>query len=158
MSESFELLDPTNVVAGTVGEPGDRIFFLQAQDLTTLVTLKLEKGQIHALASGISSVLEDTDDSSDPIRPTDMVEPVMAAWTVSGLGLGIDPEGGRVVIVAEELVDDLDSDDADDDERNEGATARFHMSYGAARGFAAYALSLIDYGRDFGRQNGHRPH
>jgi len=160
VSESFELLDPTNVVAGTVGEPGDRIFFLQAQDLTTLVTLKLEKGQIQALASGISSVLEDTDDSSDPIRPTDMVEPVMAAWTVAGLGLGIDPEGGRVVIVAEELVDDLNSDDDGNqgDDGNEGATARFHMSYGAARGFAAYALSLIDYGRDFGRQNGHRPH
>lgn len=149
MSESFDLLDPTNVVAGTVGGPGERIFFLQAHDASQLVTLKLEKGQVQALASGIAEVLDDVGDESDPIRPTEMVEPVMAAWTIAGLGIGVDPDAQRVVIIAEELVDDEDG---------ESASAHLHLGHGEARGFVAHALALIDFGRDFGRQNGHRPH
>ena len=43
MNESFDLLDPTNFVAGTVGDPGERIFFIQGADATDLVSLKLEK-------------------------------------------------------------------------------------------------------------------
>lgn len=149
MSESFDLLDPTNVVAGTIGAPGERIFFIQAHDASDLVTLKLEKGQVQALASGIAEVLDDLGDETAPVRPTEMIEPVMAAWTVGGLGIGIDQEADRVVVLAEELVDEED---------DEPARAHFHLGYGQARGFVAHALSLIDLGRDFGRQNGHHPH
>ena len=39
MSDNFELLTPDNFVAGTVGEPGDRIFFLQARDGADVVTI-----------------------------------------------------------------------------------------------------------------------
>ena len=152
MSESFDLLDPTNFVAGTVGEPGERIFFLQGTDLTTLVSLKLEKGQVQGLASGMAEVLDRMDDTeADSAAPSELVEPVMAAWTIGQLGIGVDEDGGRIVVVANELVDDEEQED-------EGGTARFHLSYAQARGFQAHALFLVEYGRDFGRQNGHRPH
>ena len=48
--------------------------------------------------------------------------------------------------------------DDDDDPEAEGAEARFHLTYEQARGFVGHALFLVEYGRDFGRQNGHRPH
>ncbi len=146
MSESFELLNTTNVVAGTVGAPGERIFFLQARDEMTLVSVKLEKGQVQALASGLRELLAQSGDESSPLKPADLVEPVMAAWTVASLGVGVDEEAGRLVMLAEELVEGDD----------EGATCRFHMSFAQARGFAGHALLLVEYGRDFGRQNGHR--
>ncbi|MCP3936809.1 MAG: DUF3090 family protein [Actinomycetia bacterium] len=148
MSESFELLNTTNVVAGTVGAPGERIFFLQARDETTLVSVKLEKGQVQALASGILELLEQIGDESDPLKPADLVEPVMAIWTVGSLGVGIDEEAGRFVILAEELVEG----------EEEASTCRFHTRFAQARGFATHALLLAEYGRDFGRRNGHRRH
>ncbi len=154
MSESFDLLDPTNFVAGTVGPAGERIFFLQGSSATELVSLKLEKGQVQGLASGMAELLDKLDAPEDSIPPTELVEPVMAAWTVGRLGIGVDEEGERVVVVANELVDD-----EEDGEGNvEEAEARFHLSYERARGFVAQALFLVEYGRDFGRQNGHRPH
>lgn len=150
MSESFDLPDPTNFVAGTVGEPGERIFFIQGADATDLVSLKLEKGQVQGLASGIAELLERLDTEGTPTPPSQLVEPVMAAWTVGALGIGVDEDGERIVVVAEEITE------LDDEE--EGASARFHLSYSQARGFVDQALFLVEYGRDFGRQNGHRPH
>ena len=149
MSESFDLLGPTNFVAGTVGEPGSRIFFLQANDETTLVSLKAEKGQVQALASGMAEVLDaDEGEHGDQVRPTDLIEPVLAAWTVGSLGIGVDEANQRVVVLATEL----------DEEDDDPATARFHLTYAQARGFINQALFLVEYGRDFGRQNGHRKH
>ena len=109
----------------------------------------MEKGQAHALASGILEILDDRGDTSDPIRPEDLVEPVMAAWTVASLGIGIEEDADRVHVIVEELTDDED---------DEPATARFGLTFAQARGFAGHALLLIEHGRDFGRQNGHRPH
>ena len=100
MSESFDLLNPTNFVAGTVGQPGERIFFIQGQDATDLVSLKLEKQQVQGLASGIAAVLDDMDAADDSVAPGELVEPVMAAWTIGGLGLGVDEDNDRVVVVA----------------------------------------------------------
>lgn len=149
MSESFDLTEPDNFVAGTVGEPGERIFYLQGRQGGELVTLKAEKGQIQALASYLAEVLETHHEGVAPIAPTNMEEPPMAAWTVGGLGIGLDESGGKVVVMAEELVDDEDETPAD---------ARFHLRPEQAKGYIDHALFLIEYGRDFGRQNGHRPH
>lgn len=135
-----------NFVAGTVGEPGERIFYLQAQDDRTLVSLKLEKGQVQALASGMADVLADLDEH-EPLRPSEMSEPVVEAWTVAMLGIGIDEDNDRLVVLANEVQED----------ESEANTARFHLTFPQARGFVEHALFLVEYGRDFGRQNGHRP-
>ena len=154
MSESFDLTGPDNFVAGTIGEPGQRIFFLQGRQGPEIVTLKLEKDQIQALASSVGDILDDFEvDEDNPdhvtVAPQEMNEPVMAAWTVGGLGLGVDESNNRVMIMAEELPDD-------DEDETEPGRARFHLTAGQARGFIDHALLLIEYGRDFGRQNGHR--
>ncbi len=149
MSDSFELRNPDNFVAGTVGEPGARIFFLQAREENLTLTLKCEKGQVQALASFLADVLEDRDVQPPPTRVADMTEPAIAAWTIGGIAIGIEPDSDSVVVVVQELVDN---------EGDEPAEARIHLDPGQARGFIDHALFLIEYGRDFGRQNGHRPH
>ena len=147
MSESFDLVGPVNFVAGAVGEPGERTFYLQANDETTLVSLKVEKGQVHALASGIAEVLGEPAADETPFVPTELIEPVSSAWTIGGLGIGVDEANDRLVVVANEL----------NEESDEPATARFHLTHSQARGFMDHALLLVEYGRNFGRQNGHRP-
>ena len=49
---------PERFVAGTVGEPGQRTFFLQAREGTRLVSVALEKQQVEALAERVDEVLE----------------------------------------------------------------------------------------------------
>src|SRR5205823_5338511 len=54
---SFEIDSPVVFTAGTVGEPGHRVFYVQAQGDGQVVTLKLEKQQVGALADYLSGLL-----------------------------------------------------------------------------------------------------
>jgi len=54
----FEYIHPERFVAGTVGEPGQRAFFLQARDGARTTSVLLEKGQVAALAERITDVLD----------------------------------------------------------------------------------------------------
>lgn len=50
---------PERFVAGTVGPPGQRTFFLQARDGGRLVTVALEKQQVAVLAERIDGLLDE---------------------------------------------------------------------------------------------------
>lgn len=151
MSDSFELRNPDNFVAGTVGEPGARVFYLQAVEENLVVTLKCEKGQVQALASYLAEVLEDRELDPQPTPIAEMTEPVQAVWAIGGLAIGVEPDSEAIVVVAQELLEDLE------DPVEDPADAHIHLTAGQAKGFIEHALFLVEYGRDFGRQNGHRP-
>lgn len=164
MSDDFDLRNPDTFVAGTVGPAGQRIFFLQATEAGHVVSLKLEKGQVWALANLLSELLEGESYEGPAAAFGELVEPVTAAWTVGRLATGMDTEGKVIVVIADEIDDDDDDADAgasgemspEDDERT-GGRARFHLDYATALGFAQQALLLVEEGRDFGMRNGHRP-
>ncbi|WP_420608540.1 DUF3090 family protein [Candidatus Poriferisodalis sp.] len=164
MSDDFDLRNPDTFVAGTVGPAGQRIFFLQATEAGHVVSLKLEKGQVWALANLLSELLEGESYEGPAAAFGELVEPVTAAWTVGRLATGMDTEGKVIVVIADEIDDDDDDDDAgasgemspEDDERT-GGRGRFHLDYAMALGFAQQALLLVEEGRDFGMRNGHRP-
>jgi uncharacterized repeat protein (TIGR03847 family) len=50
---------PERFIAGTVGEPGDRTFFLQARDGGRITSVALEKVQVAALAQRLGDLLEE---------------------------------------------------------------------------------------------------
>ncbi|MCY7400689.1 MAG: DUF3090 domain-containing protein [Nocardioides sp.] len=50
---------PERFVAGTVGEPGQRTFFLQAREGTRIVSVSLEKQQVAALAERVDELLDE---------------------------------------------------------------------------------------------------
>ena len=167
MSDDFDLRNPDTFLAGTVGPPGQRIFFLQASEAGHVVSLKLEKGQVWALANLLSELLEGESYDGPAAAFGELVEPVTAAWTVGRLATGMDTDGKVIVVIADEIEDD-DDDDAEadtgspgempapEDERT-GGRARFHLDYATALGFAQQAMLLVEEGRDFGMRNGHRP-
>jgi len=167
MSDDFDLRNPDTFVAGTVGPPGQRIFFLQATEAGHVVSLKLEKGQVWALANLLSELLGGESYEGPAAAFGELVEPVTAAWTVGRLATGMDTEGKVIVVVADEIDDDDDDDpEADTDAAGEtspedgertGGRARIHLDYATALGFAQQALLLVEEGRDFGMRNGHRP-
>ena len=166
MNDDFDLRDPDTFVAGTVGPAGQRIFFVQASEAGHVVSLKLEKGQVWALANLLGELL-DNQGYEGPAAPFGkLAEPVTAVWTVGRLATGLDAESKVIVIIADEIEDDDDDAEAnagsagemaaEGDERT-GGRARFHLDYAMALAFAEQAKLLVDEGRDFGMRNGHRP-
>jgi uncharacterized repeat protein (TIGR03847 family) len=104
VSRSFELPEADWATVGAVGPPGGRTFFLQARQDNQLVTLKLEKQQVAALAHFLAEILADLPiGGTGPAPPSDLVEPALAEWAVGGLVLSYDAPADRVVILAEEI-------------------------------------------------------
>ncbi|HSL56968.1 MAG TPA: DUF3090 domain-containing protein [Acidimicrobiales bacterium] len=139
MNPSFDLPDADHFTAGTVGPPGQRTFFLQAGSAGSVVSLKMEKQQVAALADHLDGMLADLPPVAPPDAP-ELVEPVVPTWTVGGLGVAFDEDADRVVIVAQELIDDdVDEDDA--------ASARLRLTRDQVAAFIARARQLVSAGR-----------
>jgi uncharacterized repeat protein (TIGR03847 family) len=114
MTASFHLPEPHHFTAGTVGPPGQRTFFLQAADEGTLVAFKLEKQQVAALAEYLGGLLADLPAPDEPVLPApELIEPVLAEWTVGGIGIAVDEASDRILLVVHELVPE---DEAEADE------------------------------------------
>jgi len=154
MSSSFELSSVDRITVGTVGVPGSRTFFLQAREDSLLISLKVEKGQVAALAERLGDLLRENPASSriPELAELDLEEPTLAEFVVGSLGLSFSTDEDRVVIVCEELVAvDPDEDDLDDDEDDEagprGAVARFGLTRGQAAALAMRGATLVATGR-----------
>src|SRR3954470_3353817 len=144
---SFE--PPERFIAGTVGEPGDRTFFLQARGGGRVITVALEKVQVSLLAEKLEELLLEANKRFGVNLPeAPMVHtpdnepldtPVDEEFRVGTLGLAFDVDSGTVVIeaieageaeVELELGDDeapedvADDDDDDDDEDPDDDLAR----------------------------------
>jgi uncharacterized repeat protein (TIGR03847 family) len=67
---------PERFVVGTVGEPGQRTFFLQARAGTRLTSVALEKEQVAALAERVDEMLDEIVRTSAGDSPVPAVSPV----------------------------------------------------------------------------------
>lgn len=121
---------PDDFLPGTVGEPGARVFYLQARVGHRVVSLRCEKEQVMALAQFLVKIVGE----DGPIDPNgELIEPIDEAFTVGNLLVSSADDDGSVVVVAEELVD------SDDD----GSSLRIRLTPAAARGFANRAGRLM---------------
>lgn len=140
MSLSFDLEAPDDFTAGTVGAPGQRIFYLQARESRTLVTLKCEKEQVRGLADYLADLLAKLPAAgTEPPREATLLEPIEAAWVVAALGVGYDQADDRIVVVAKELLEEESAD--------EPATARIRITRSQAAAFVDRARELMKAGR-----------
>lgn len=98
---------PDRFVAGTIGQPGDRTFYLQAVHEARIISVMLEKQQVQILADRIGALLDEIHRRfGTPIPPeTDrvgdlspLVMPVDAEFRVGTMGLGWDAESEAVVV------------------------------------------------------------
>jgi uncharacterized repeat protein (TIGR03847 family) len=104
VSDSFDFSTPDLFTAGTIGPPGQRVFYLQAREGDALVTLKCEKEQVRVLGEYLGRLLERlSTPAAAPAGDLALVEPVTAAWIVGSIGVGYDEAADRVVLVIEEV-------------------------------------------------------
>lgn len=157
-----EYVEPARFVAGTVGPPGQRTFFLQAHDGRRTTSVSLEKAQVAVLAERMEELLDTLVRQSGgelPIPamvPADQQDsaplesPIDDEFRVVSLSLMWDDEIDRVVIEAHSVDPDEEGDEEGEPaapveaERN---TLRVVMTGSAARGFAARANSVVSAGR-----------
>ena len=140
MSESFHFEAVEMLTVGTLGPKGQRVFYLQCLAEGELVSLKFEKRQASALAEYLDRVLGElpSGDEGDPPDDLDMREPVVEAWTIGALGIAYDQHEDRVILVAEELVEDEDT---------AGASARFGLTRPQVTALVDRARTVVAAGR-----------
>jgi uncharacterized repeat protein (TIGR03847 family) len=138
VSSSFDLGDVDAITVGTVGEPGRRVFYLQAVSGTQVVSLKLEKQQVAALVTYLATLLSDLPSPGPLPTDLDLVEPVLPEWAVGALGVSYDEATDRVLVQAEELMEE---------ETDEGATARFLTTREQVAALAARGAEVVSAGR-----------
>ena len=157
---------PDRFVAGTVGQPGERMFFLQAREGGRVVSVALEKVQVAVLAERLGALLDELGRRGVPEvaaaedaellaevtadAPETLDEPVDEAFRAGSLTLGWDGGAGRVLVEARALDEDGDAvdPDEDDDEDEDGPDLlRIRMTAAAARGFVAHAERVVAAGR-----------
>lgn len=175
---------PDRFVAGTVGAPGERTFYLQATGAGRLVSAALEKVQVSALAERVDQILDEVRrregaDSDVPVAVPAEAEdlapldtPLLEDFRVGTIGLAWEPETRQIVIEAQAVSESGEAADLVEDDATEGPDLlRVRLSPMAARAFAKRASSLVAAGRPTcplcglpmdpaghvcPRQNGHR--
>ncbi len=150
---------PDRFVAGTVGEPGERAFYLQAIEDARMVSVLLEKQQLTVLAERIGALLVELGRRFGPELPAPQDEehdvdndplavPLEEEFRVGTMGLGWDGDSRSVVVellavTEEELDESIVLDDTE-----EGPDAlRVFLSPVQARAFADRAERVVTAGR-----------
>ncbi|MEO0494662.1 MAG: DUF3090 family protein [Actinomycetota bacterium] len=140
MNDSFSFNELEFFTVGTLGPRGERVFYLQGRGDGQLVSLRLEKQQVASLADYLTQVLEDLPEASVGALPSDLTlrEPVVAAWTIGAIGIAYSADDDRLVILAEEMIEDEDG---------EPAQARFTLRREQVIGLIDRARDVVSAGR-----------
>ncbi|MER7170666.1 DUF3090 domain-containing protein [Streptomyces mesophilus] len=169
MTRQVFLYDPPErFVAGTVGLPGRRTFFLQASAGGRVTSVALEKTQVAALAERMDELLDEVVRRSGGSAPVPAVAPsenadtapldapVEEEFRVGTMALAWDGDAERMIVEAQALVE-LDAETEDDlaaaeeqllqDEENGPPMLRVRLSGAQARAFAKRALDVVNAGR-----------
>ncbi|KRF04408.1 MULTISPECIES: DUF3090 domain-containing protein [Nocardioides] len=154
---------PERFVAGTVGEPGQRTFFLQARDGARLTSVALEKQQVEALAERVDELLDEVMQAAGgsalvpAVAPFDLVDndpleqPIEEEFRAGTMTLSWDSATERIVIevfpYTEAAVVSPEQLDEDLEEPEPDEIFLVRLTAGAARAFVGRARTVIGAGR-----------
>jgi uncharacterized repeat protein (TIGR03847 family) len=162
MSEpEIELDEVEGLGTGAVGEPGARVFYLQARNSSSQLTVLVEKEQIALLATEAIAFLDRLADEYPEVAVTlpeavaELQEPTVPLFRARLIGLGFDPERELVLIELREHAtsDDDDDDDTefvveeDADDEEAGYVARIYATRPQVRAMAARGTTVVAAGR-----------
>jgi uncharacterized repeat protein (TIGR03847 family) len=174
---------PERFVAGTVGQPGERTFYLQASAAGRVTSVLLEKAQVSQLAERLDELLDEVlrrtggTAGGPAVAPVGLADdgplelPLTEEFRVGAIALAWDHDDERVIIEAQEETDEPIEPLAEDVPEDGPGVLRVRISAAAARAFSQRALKVVGQGRPpcplcglpldaaghiCPRQNGHR--
>lgn len=148
---------PEKFLAGTIGVPGEREFYLQAVDGRRVISVACEKQQVAVLADRLGSLISevakrfgaDAPATSAPLIPDLLLStPVDSEFRVGTMGLAWDGEGSHVIVELLALTEEEVGEEVVLEDAEEGPDAlRVFLTLAEARSFAEHAGSLVAAGR-----------
>lgn len=170
MAEPYDMNPCDRITIGTLGEPGNRTFYLQGVQGLDSYAVVIEKEQANALAQALEETLSKLEDDYE-LRPAradniaardlEMQLPVEERFRVAQLGIGFESNSGLVVISCEGA------------EGEEEVVVRYWVTRDQAAALIRHARSMVAGGRPIcplcgqpmdpdghfcPRQNGHSAH
>lgn len=148
---------PERFVVGTVGQPGERVFYLQARSGSRITSVVLEKEQADLLAEKILELLDEVSRrhpdvigtselaAVEDVEPLDT--PIIEDFRVGALGLGWNAVTDRVIIEAHGGESDEVPDIEDDSNDAAPDCLRVRLTASQARAFARRTERVVAAGR-----------
>jgi uncharacterized repeat protein (TIGR03847 family) len=141
---------PDRFLAGTVGQPGEREFFLQVVDGRRVLSVACEKQQVAVLADRLGSLITEvarrfgaqaeSAPAASPSGELSLSTPVDAEFRVGTMGLAWDGEGSQVIVELLALSEEEVGEEIVLEDREDGPDAlRVFLSLSEARDFANHA-------------------
>jgi len=141
-----EFTTPERFVAGTVGEPGERAFYLQIRTSSRLFSVAVEKAQVQAMSSRLEVMIAEIR-KSNPLMmidklPTDdapLESPIDAEFQIGAMSLAWDDDNKWICVELFEL--------EDDEEDSEGEVVVINISLAMAAAFSVRSKAVVNAGR-----------
>jgi uncharacterized repeat protein (TIGR03847 family) len=154
---------PERFVAGTVGEPGNRTFFLQARSGPRVTSVALEKQQVSVLAERIDELLDEllrsgaganTIPAVSPVALEDadpLEQPIVEEFRAGTMTLSWDAADERVVVevfpFTEDAVVEPGTPEEEIEEPEPEEILLVRLPAGLARAFSKRAQAVVSAGR-----------
>ena len=137
---------PERCVAGTIGEPGERAFFIQVRNKGRVISVALEKAQVQAIANRLELIVAEVKKSkplisieSFPQDDAPLDTPVDEEFQVGAISLAWNELDQLLTFELYEL--------EDDEQDEEGQVVEINFSLGMAVAFAQRSRALVNAGR-----------
>jgi uncharacterized repeat protein (TIGR03847 family) len=149
----FDFDTPDRFVAGAVGAPGGRAFYLQARQGGAVVSVGLEKTQVAALAGRMSELLDTVEGLSGELPEgvarddQPLEEPTVELFRVGAMALAWDATASQIVIEAQPIGEDPAPADRPDASTSPADLLRVRVEPARARDFIRRAAALVAAGR-----------
>ena len=142
----YEFTTPERFVAGTVGEPGERAFYLQIRSNARLFSVAVEKAQVQAISARLEVMVAEIRKSNPlmimeklPIDDAPLESPIDAEFQIGAMSLAWDEESTLICVELFEL--------EDDEEDSEGEVVEINVTVAMAGAFAARSKAVVNAGR-----------
>jgi uncharacterized repeat protein (TIGR03847 family) len=158
MDNVIELDGVDALGAGAIGEPGQRVFYIQADKSDARLTVVVEKEQVALLAEEAVAFLDrigleypEEQGESATLHPSaaQVTEPAVPLFRARMIGLGFEPDRKLVLLELRERADDEDDDEPVDVSpgAEDGYVARIFATRAQVRAMAARGAEAVSSGR-----------
>ncbi len=145
---NFEFQEVDRFVTGTVGEPGERQFFVQVRSSNRLISATLEKSQAQTMAQRLDLLVKQVlkEDLSLKVQiPTrddlPLEQPIDSDFVIGAISISWDGQQQRVIIELYAI------NDSEDEDQVEDADVTFWITISQAQGFVVRTNAVVNAGR-----------
>jgi len=148
---NIDLNPVTYITVDAIGQPGERVFYLQGRSPDQEITLLIEKFQIQTLALAVENLMSelrekapDLPEASPDYKEENMIlePPLDPLFRVGELSLGYDPGEDLLILIAKEVAIDPSVGEGD-----EASEIRFWCTRSQLWALGRWSIELASRGR-----------